>query len=178
MRSLPLEVVHDINAVQPSFEAMIEKGRPGFQVDPGAGTNDEIRNKVTTSMQLYIPGFEFNQRTFSKQISGVDNELHLDAGLLGTGVAIHENVGLGYVALRLAKLGSVSHERQTLGKARERLSMRGPWHTGQLTDGMTTVFSEGFLTDKASLGPAFHHFTTRRGSRRSWARYTYSPPNL
>lgn len=167
-----LEVAHQPAGIAEAFQRMLAKPLPGFQISPGVSTENAL-NVLTSEMQRYNPGFEFDD-IFGQDHIGTTHA-HLDGGYAGrmAGLTLHENIlGSGLVTLQLVK-PTVTETSQI-----KKRNLLAPCLSGELTPGMKTVFSNRIYDlqeEKILLGASYHLFEIANTSEpRSWRRYTSS----
>jgi hypothetical protein len=186
-----LEVVCNLDQIQPAIDTMVEQGMPGFQVAADVASEQAVLDKVATAVQRYYPPFEFNHTydvaaqiaywsrkrydvNFHGQTRLKDVGLHFDQSLIG--VRVHQmRQGSGEVDLwqGISPINSYDSSSPNF-KDKEaswiRRNTEGPRFTGRLLPGVATVFAQHLYTDSATMHPALHNFRSSPGQEdgRTW----------
>lgn len=179
-KTTPLEVLtlHDIPE---AIESIATAEIPGFQLIPGsepafAKIAIERAMRVQTS-KITRARFVFNVVTDVVESDARDSDAHIDLGV--EGVALHVN-HKGNGRVYLASLGADTYTPVAGGVVIEQTEDVGQTYEGELSDGMLTVFSEGFTTPGGKkVGAALHQFVSSDGNfSRSWSRHAFAPSSV
>jgi len=190
-----LAVAETASAVDPTFEQMYTKGRPGFQIGPDVPVEDCLEI-LQTHMQtrLGLTAFRFNAafgttephdvpgiRSFEPKTTPHDSGPHIDEpeARRRLGIVLHDNLqSVGRVVLQRARLGVTDLTEERRSRLPRRGPTVGPKFEGQLFPGMKTVFTEGLVATtgliEISLGPSVHDFTSS-SEYRDWVRFGWEP---